>query len=474
MTVAEGESTRTRHGLIAAATRCTRRPCLLVFVAALLVRGGLGLALGVQRGWDERSLLLPDEQQYWQIARSLHAGGRGDDELGFVATRMPLFVNLLSVFAGFDVGPALFRTLLWLIGALAAVCAAGLAGATLGSRAALPAGLLVAFDPYLVYFSSLILTETIAITALVAFWWRLALMLPGAADAADACVMHRHAPGRPCSRRWWMIAALAALCVHARESNLVFVAAALGYVLITHRFRWFAVKGGLIVALTVAATLVPWAMRNASETGRWCWLTHRGGITLYDGVHEGATGASDLGAIKAMPAVQPYIVAGDEAGWDRYFRNRAWEAMRADPARIARLAGVKLARTWNVFPNADAGQGRVLRWVSAGWTLPVYALAAAGAFLLLKGRVGSIGRGEGGCAAPGTSARDSGRNATGIAGAGYLLLPALVVCLLHSVFVGSVRYRLPAMPMLEVLAAAGIVAMMNRRGSTAGGRISTG
>jgi len=38
-----------------------------------------------------------------------------------------------------------------------------------------------------------------------------------------------------------------------------------------------------------------------------------------------------------------------------------------------------------------------------------------------------------------------------------LLLPALVVCVLHAVFVGSVRYRLPAMPMIEILAAAGMI-----------------
>ncbi len=39
---------------------------------------------------------------------------------------------------------------------------------------------------------------------------------------------------------------------------------------------------------------------------------------------------------------------------------------------------------------------------------------------------------------------------------GLLLLPAVYFTLIHVVFVGSVRYRLPAVPFLFVLAAAGL------------------
>ncbi|RJP30707.1 MAG: hypothetical protein C4547_16445 [Phycisphaerales bacterium] len=472
MSAADGESTRTHNGPTGGASAAgrRRRAYLLVFIAALAVRGGLGAALGLQRGWDERSLLLPDEQQYWAMARSLHEGGQGEDELGFVATRMPLFTRVLAAFVAFDGGLIWFRLLLWIVGAITATCAAGLAGATVGERAILPAGLLVAFDPYLAFFSSLVLTETVAIAALVAFWWRLALMLPGAAGHDGACLVHGPSTCEPCRRRWIVVAALAALCVHTRESNLAFVGAALAYVLIAYRFQWYALRGAIVVVLVIVAALFPWALRNASVTGDWCWLTHRGGITLYDGVHAGATGASDLGAIKAMPEVHPFIEAGDEAGWDRYFTQQALAAMRADPIRIIRLAVAKLARTWNVFPNVQDGQRPALRWVSAGWTVPVYGLALAGALTLARRRrVGAMMDENGARSIPPTSAAGSTpaaapRDAASAPPArpGYLLLPVLVVCLLHSVFVGSVRYRLPAMPMVEVLAAAGCVAALGR------------
>jgi hypothetical protein len=41
-----------------------------------------------------------------------------------------------------------------------------------------------------------------------------------------------------------------------------------------------------------------------------------------------------------------------------------------------------------------------------------------------------------------------------------LLLPAAYFTLIHMVFVGSVRYRLPAMPFIFILAAVGLCALL--------------
>ena len=43
---------------------------------------------------------------------------------------------------------------------------------------------------------------------------------------------------------------------------------------------------------------------------------------------------------------------------------------------------------------------------------------------------------------------------------GVLLLPVLLTTLLHMLFVGSVRYRVPVMPMVMVLSAAGVAALI--------------
>jgi hypothetical protein len=104
-----------------------------------------------------------------------------------------------------------------------------------------------------------------------------------------------------------------------------------------------------------------------------------------------------------------------------------------------RLAGSKLLRMWNPVPNVQVYRSGFVRFLSAAWTVPTFALAAVGVMLL------SIGRKCGGLRA-----------------ALFLLLPALYFSALHSVFVGSVRYRLAAVPMIEILAAVALAAIYRR------------
>ena len=106
--------------------------------------------------------------------------------------------------------------------------------------------------------------------------------------------------------------------------------------------------------------------------------------------------------------------------------------------RIVRLAGVKLRRMWNPFPNVESYQSAATRLISAAWTLPVFMLAALGSVVLVVRR------------------REDGWKM-----AALLLLPALYLSALHCVFVGSVRYRLGAMPMLEILAAYALVVIVS-------------
>jgi hypothetical protein len=56
----------------------------------------------------------------------------------------------------------------------------------------------------------------------------------------------------------------------------------------------------------------------------------------------------------------------------------------------------------------------------------------------------------------------------------FLLLPALYLSALHSLFVGSVRYRLGAMPMIEILAALAVVALADRLGRRSAARNHSG
>ncbi|MGB2985705.1 MAG: glycosyltransferase family 39 protein [Phycisphaerae bacterium] len=390
-----------------------------MFVAALLVRGGWG-TLRLIRADDPFLLEFPDEQQYWSMAASLRDGSGLKDELGFQATRMPLYPAALSLAAGSGRGILVAKAMQWMVGALVAVLTAGAATTLFDRRVGLVAGLLVAFDPFLAFFSSLLLTETPFVAALVALWWILA---PSMRTGAGS-------PGR-----WVVVGLIAALTVYLRESALGLVVLVLGLVVMFRRFDRRVLSGAAIAGGFVLVALVPLAARNQRVTGEWYWLTTRGGISLYDGVGPCATGASNLGNIKQMPAVRGL----SEAKWNRWFLDQSFDAIKGDPGRILRLAGVKLARMWNPFPNVETYQSRLVRVVSAAWTLPTFACAMVGALLLLI-----------------RNKKDGVRIAL------FLLLPAVYLSVLHSLFIGSVRYRLGAIPMLEILAAVAFVAMLDR------------
>ncbi|MFH0983558.1 MAG: hypothetical protein V2A79_18745 [Planctomycetota bacterium] len=388
-----------------------RSTMVTVFALALALRAGWGLYRMHAAG--ATALEFPDEEQYWLLATSLHDGAGLVDELGFRAGRMPLYPGLVSLVAGSPQGIAVVRVAQWFIGALGAVLALVL-GTRIGGRTI---GLLAAaaftVDPFLVFCSNLVLTETLFVTLLMALW----------SYGAYFVVERRH----PTIRQWSAAGVLSLACVYARESTLGLIGVALIAQLFWRRFDRSAWAGMMIVGCVLAAGLFPWALRNRMVIGQWCWLTTRAGISLYDGVGPQATGASDLGDVKNSAAVRGLT----EVQWDRYFLQASFAEMRAEPGRVVKLALRKFLRMWNPVPNAADYRSPAVRLVSTGWMVPMLLLALAGVFVLRP-------------------------TATAHAGGAviYLLLPALYLSVLHMVFIGSVRYRLGAMPMLMVLAAA--------------------
>lgn len=394
------------------------KAALVVFLVALAARAGWGVYRWSREGVPPK-FEFPDERQFWGIASSLWRGEGLRDELGFQAGRMPIYPALLAPFTRMAHGVEIVQVLQWIVGAAAAVLVMTWARRW-GIAPAILAGGLVALDPFLVLTSSLLLTETLFIAVMIGFWY--ALWRAGEQGVTLLA--------------WIVVGVLAGLCIYLRESSLGLVVVGLVWGVAVHRFRHRACLGAGCSLLIVVAVLLPWAYRNHGVLGEWRWLTTRGGISLYDGVGPQADGGSDLGDIKDSEVVRGM----GEMERDEYFRREAWRSIWADPGRIVRLAGVKLARMWNPFPNLQTHQSRVVRWVSAGWMIPVLLLAAAGVLILLRGiRDGDV------------------RLAV------FLLLPAIYLSLLHAIFVGSVRYRLPAMPFLEILAAVGVGRLLSSR-----------
>ncbi len=403
--------------------KLSRNQLAFVFILALTMRAGWGMfrLIGAD---DPTSLEFPDETQYWLMAENLHNGEGLRDEFGFKATRMPLYPAWLSLFTSSTHGVIAAKVCQWIMGALVALLAAGLATTTFDHRVGLIAGIVVALDPFLTFFSSLLLTETPYLCAEVAMIW-----------CAIALSQKNIAP------RWWSwfgLGVLGALCIYLRESSVAIVGLVLLWLTLSQRHwrPWRPVLLGVsLAAVVVVISLLPWAWRNAHVTGDWCMLTHRGGVSLYDGVGPQADGSSNLGDVQQMSEV----LGMDEVEWNRYFMRESWRAIFSEPGRVARLIPTKLARLWNPLPNVETYQSAKVRAVSALWTLPVYILALAGVGLLVTMKSG-----------------------LGVRVVVFLLLPAIATTVLHSVFVGSVRYRLIAMPLLEILAAYALVYLYHK------------
>ncbi len=111
----------------------------------------------------------------------------------------------------------------------------------------------------------------------------------------------------------------------------------------------------------------------------------------------------------------------------------AWDWARKHPGEAIRLAGVKFLRTWNVWPNEASFSAWPVRLAVALSYVP----------LLILGVVGGARTLARGCC--------------------FWLcwFPAVYFSALQAVFVGSIRYRQPAMLALIALAA-GVVGGMSK------------
>jgi hypothetical protein len=232
-------------------------------------------------------------------------------------------------------------------------------------------------------------------------------------------------------------ALLAGLCAAAasllRPSWLLFspVAVLLATTIGPDRRRHLEVGGLLLVALV--AGMCPWWLRNYQVTGRFVPTTLQVGASLYDGWNPHATGASDMRFVAGFQErlrqqdAQRAGVPGDtfEYRLDRQLRQAALQWAADHPGRALQLAGTKLLRMWNLWPNEPSLRAGWIKAVVLAGYLPVLVCGLGGAW------------------------KFGGR------GWPYLLcvLPGVYLTLLHMVFVGSMRYREPAMLGLIVLAA---------------------
>lgn len=311
-------------------------PVFIIAVLATLVR----IVWGLSRPSDDASFaVLPDQLEYLEVARSVLAGGGFafvDERFGQVvhAFRLPGYPLFVAICAA---EPWIVRLAQALLDGSTILGAALIAHRLVGGKSPYVAAALVAVDPFALYFSALLLSETL-FTAMTT--WGIALLVLRR-DRNDA------------DGAWWGGVVLLALAGLVKPLALPILLAVVPASVVLRRglISDVLIRSGLAF-LIVAALLAIWFVRNQKVVGAPVYSTNSG-FTLYDGLHEGATGASDQSFVKNM------VMLGDlsEIDRSRKLTELSYQWAVAHPVEVVTLAGVKIARTWSPMPLGEAYRG---------------------------------------------------------------------------------------------------------------------
>ena len=381
----------------------------LILLAALAVRVGWAAT----RPSDDATLeSLPDQREYLECARSLRNG----EGLSFTDPRFdqrvyayrtpgyPLFLAMT--------GPSarVARILQAILDTSTVLAVYLLARRWLAPTACVFAALLVAFNPFLVYFTGLLLTETL-FTAMLA-WGMLFITsrrtlpwLLGAILLTASILVRPGALPLPT-----LLGVLASLAVNRHPVEPY------------QRKRWALPVGTSMLILTMLV-LLPWALRNHRVVGAWIWTSTNGGITRYDGFNPDATGASDQSFVDAMPQLRSMT----ETQRNDYLAREADHFIRTRPLDSLKLAGRKIARTWSPRPLSSEFARREYVLIALAYSVPYLTLFVLGWVTSPMPAPAKL----------------------------FLAAPAVYLTAAAALSVGSLRYRIPAEVPMAIVAAAG-------------------
>ncbi len=401
---------------------------LCILLGALAVRFAAGC------WWESRlpggvKFAFPDSEAYWELARAMAVGGPfalGPDRRVFRTPGYPAVLAGVFLLTSNEPPVLWARWLGAVLGVLAVGGVMGLAGLLFDRQTALVAGAAAAIYPDAVAMSTFVLSEApfCPLMMLQLCCWTVAWRAGSSGRQAV----------------WALAGGLAAgLATLMRPSWLLFTPFAVAISLLRPADWRRQVRLGLWLLIGLTAAMTPWWVRNWQVTGRFVPTTLQVGESLYDGLNPQATGASDMrfvdrfrAELRAEDAANPATASRGEcfeSRLDGRMRDAAVAWAVGHPGRVAQLAVVKFARIWNIWPNEAALRNWLFRTVLTIAYLPVLVLGLWGIW------------------------RTAGRGWPYV----MCLLPAVYFTALHTVFVGSIRYRQPALLVLIVPAAGGLV-----------------
>lgn len=392
-------------------------------LAALVV----GLVIRVISAWlldsrlpNPQTLDFPDSEGYVHLAKTIARGQPyeygGEHGRIFRTPGYPLALSPFFLLLGDNCPRFILRTPGILAGVVSIFLANRMACHWLGHRVGEVTAWLVALDPGSIALQAILLSEAIYVPFLLAHvsYWQMATtaestrawpsLLSGAFGGMATLVRPSH----------WLLApfVLLAACFYSGRRK---------------RFQeavWMLI--GFVVVMS------PWWARSYAIAGRFVPTSLQVGASLYDGLNEKADGASDMWFTKPYydqlleedrkadpkPSVPFEVRLDDRLGKD----SADWA--RSHPRRVVELAWAKFLKMWNPIPLANDEGGRLAKIAFTVYQIPLLILAAFAAW----------------------KRRADWRIVLSLS-------PVVYFTLLHMIFVSSIRYRLPAMPLVFILAA---------------------
>lgn len=408
---------------------------IAILCVALFAR--LATAYAVQRYvGDQLCVISGDAEGYWQLARKIAAG----QPYSFAdpprrVHRMPGFPAVLALSMKlFGESPFAARCLLAFVGTAACGSVYLLGRQLFDERVGVIACGLTAFSPVMTGFSVLLLSETLFALMLTLSLWCAAKWLATPTRSASEGVGTSD-PRLRFGFVWAGVTGAAIAVATLVRPSWLLAGPALAAAVIALNLRKKKDHGdrrsasgrqfeAMVMLATLFVTLLPWAWRNHAVSGHWVFTTLWSGPSLYDGLNPVANGDSNMEFFDR----ENLMAKMTEWDVDQHYQQAAWQFARQNPGRAIELTFLKLWRYWKPWPSAEQFGGLGSAVLVFVFFVPVCVLAARGCWLVRQQLWAWL----------------------------LTLGPIFYFAAIHAVFVGSLRYRLPAEYPLCVLAAVGL------------------
>ncbi len=398
---------------------------LFILVICLGIRIGYVLTL-------QDKFFFPDSVRYDGIASELILGKEFSS-----ASTAPLYPVFLSwVYALFGHSFLAVRIMHSVIGTASIFIIYLIAREIFSEKVGLIAGFLGAVYPFFVFFTGLILTETLFVflfLCLIFFLRKTTVqILSGSGTSPTTHSRWNHAVFH---MKWGYAVCtgiLAGLSILIKPVMVYFLPFAFIIMLtIYNDRRKLLLADGLLIFLIAGFVMAPWAWDNYKRSGKFIFLTTGGGLTLYESNNPRADGGPGVEKIVWTEEMKSM----NEIELDRYFKRETIHFIKNNPRRFLELAVIKFRRFWSFTPNAGGYQS---------WKYKLASIMSYGPVVLLA--IWQI-----------VATRKRWRKLV------FLYLPVIFFTLLHTVILGSIRYRIPIMPYVIIFAASGVPRLLSPR-----------